>query len=199
MGGSLRVSVMLLVVTGVACGSASGADLFSDDGSSPGSGGQQPRGGSGGLATGGSSGGGPLTGGGSGGLLARGGSGGQLASGGTSGSGGTPMQDDEVTCGDVRCPTNNFCCVLDNVNPSCRGDGSECSGSQFDCDGSDDCQNGQRCCARVVAMPDGKTFLDSECRDDCPGGMTMCDGNSSCSDGRDCITSTVVPAYRVCL
>jgi hypothetical protein len=208
--GGCRVALTWIAVLVVACGSASGGDLFSGDSDAGtagkgGSGGQVQSGGTGGVGASGGSGGQPVTGGSGGSTAGSGGStagmgGGPAGSGGViAGTGGSNTDPGTVACGDSECDSNQFCCMLDNVNPSCRGDGSECSGSQLDCDDSNDCTNGQRCCGRLVATADGKTFLDANCRSDCPGGMTLCSEGSSCSDGRQCLTSTIVDAYRVCL
>lgn len=83
---------------------------------------------------------------------------------------------DGVACGPDTCDAHHQCC-LDLFNPPrCIAAGDVCPGTAALCDGSEDCQAGDRCCA------DGDTvFCDAACdryacRDaaDCPSTAPNC-------------------------
>jgi hypothetical protein len=87
---------------------------------------------------------------------------------------------DGVVCGTMTCTSALVCCVDLLSPPHCIFEIGVCSGILALCDGSEDCQPGDRCCA------DGDTlFCDASCdryacRDaaDCPSTAPNC-----CPDG----------------
>jgi hypothetical protein len=88
---------------------------------------------------------------------------------------GAPIGDG-VACGSDACDAHHQCC-LDLFNPPrCIAAGDVCPGTAALCDGIEDCQAGDRCCA------DGDTvFCDAACdryacRDaaDCPSTAPSC-------------------------
>ena len=77
---------------------------------------------------------------------------------------------DGVACGSVTCGVGKQCC-FDLLDPpgQCRDAGDVCPGTSALCDGSEDCQAGDRCCA------DGDTvFCDAAC------------DHYACQDTADC-------------
>jgi hypothetical protein len=76
---------------------------------------------------------------------------------------------DGVTCGAKRCGPAEQCCVDAADRPDCAAAGEACPGDAALCDGSEDCQMGDRCCA------DGDTaFCDATCN------------HYACADAADC-------------
>jgi hypothetical protein len=83
---------------------------------------------------------------------------------------------DGVVCGAATCDASHQCC-LDQLNPPrCIAAGDVCPGTSALCDGSEDCQAGDRCCA-----DGGTVFCDAACdryacRDaaDCPSTAPNC-------------------------
>ena len=92
---------------------------------------------------------------------------------------------DGVGCGSASCAVGLQCCD-DTFNlPRCLAAGDACQGTSALCDGREDCQAGDRCCA------DGDTaFCDAACDryachdpDDCPSTAPNCCGASAGSAG----------------
>lgn len=76
---------------------------------------------------------------------------------------------DGVACGATSCDATQQCC-LDLFNPArCIAAGDACAGISALCDGSEDCQPGDRCCA-----DGGTAFCDASC------------GEYACRDAADC-------------
>jgi hypothetical protein len=80
-----------------------------------------------------------------------------------------PLTGDGVVCGSATCGPTQQCCV-DHINPErCIAADDICPGDAALCDGSEDCQAGDRCCA------DGDTvFCDGSC------------SRHACQDASDC-------------
>jgi hypothetical protein len=83
---------------------------------------------------------------------------------------GTPPDAQTVACGDAGCNVGTQqCCVDPAGGMQCGSAGEVCRGISALCDGPDDCQPGDRCCA------DGNTvFCDQACDHD------------ACQVDRDC-------------
>jgi hypothetical protein len=76
---------------------------------------------------------------------------------------------DGVGCGGETCDATQQCCVDLFNGAHCRAAGEVCPGTAALCDGREDCQAGDRCCA------DGDTvFCDASC------------GHEACLDAADC-------------
>jgi len=73
---------------------------------------------------------------------------------------GTPPDAQSVACGDAGCNVGTEQCCVDPASDrmQCGSAGDVCPGSSALCDGPDDCQHGDQCCA------DGSTvFCDKAC------------------------------------
>jgi hypothetical protein len=76
---------------------------------------------------------------------------------------------DGVVCGSATCDVTQQCCLYVFSQPTCIAAGDVCPDTSALCDGVEDCQAGDRCCA------DGKTvFCDATC------------GDYACRDAADC-------------
>ena len=83
---------------------------------------------------------------------------------------------DGVVCGAVTCDTTQQCC-LDLFNPPrCLAAGELCPGTTALCDGIEDCQASDRCCADDDAVFCDATCDRYACRDagDCPSTRPNC-------------------------
>lgn len=84
---------------------------------------------------------------------------------------GTPPDAQSVACGDASCNVGTEQCCVDPASDrmQCGSAGDLCPGTSALCDGPDDCQHGDQCCA------DGSTvFCDKAC------------GHQACQFDRDC-------------
>src|ERR1041384_1214178 len=71
---------------------------------------------------------------------------------------GTPPGAQSVACGDAGCTVGTQQCCVEESEMRCASAGELCPGTSALCDGPDDCQSGDRCCA------DGSTvFCDKAC------------------------------------
>jgi hypothetical protein len=89
---------------------------------------------------------------------------------------GTPRGDAGVECQDATCDAAQQCCV-DGVNPPrCIAVGVVCQGTSALCDGVDDCQLGDLCCADGHTVTCDKTCRDFACHSgaDCPATVPNC-------------------------
>lgn len=142
---------------------------------------------------------------------AMGGTGG--TTGGAGGTGGTSVGT--THCGLKTCSVaSQSCCFGDNVQPYCykKGtfNGCKCSGvlcekAIVDCDGPEDCDAGQVCCATKGVT--GSHFDRLTCTKYCQGGLTgsageVChlNGSSTCTNGKACATDPRLPpgGYGLC-
>lgn len=93
---------------------------------------------------------------------------------------------DGVACGSMSCGPTEQCCV-DLFQPTgCIAAGDICPGTGALCDGVEDCQAGDRCCA------DGETlFCDATC------GAYACQDDADCpSTARSCCPDDTTPWGR---
>ncbi|MBX3183655.1 MAG: hypothetical protein KIT72_05990 [Polyangiaceae bacterium] len=179
-----------------------------------GSGGAGAVGGSGGAAggtagVGGTSGG--AAGGGAGGVGA-GGAGGVAGSGATGGSGGSvgPVTN-AIACGGEVCNSaqNEYCCAIKGTDFSCKSSRNACSCGiacsdlvRLECDGREDCGNGQQCCYERYTAQAAST----KCLDKCDSMIgvvsrsEVCrlDGGGACSSGTCQPHSELPPGYGTC-
>jgi hypothetical protein len=97
------------------------------------------------------------------------------------------------------CALPTHCCFT-NYSAERVGncDTAACTWGTIDCDGPEDCANGQRCCAHVIMDPDnGITGYKLACQTDAcgaaPANVELCHGGSTaagtCDDGRACVSA----------
>ncbi len=192
--------------------SAGSGGSGSSSGGTAGSGGAS--GGAGGSVSGGAGGSAGATGGTGGSAGATGGTGGSAgATGGAGGSGGVPGTG-SVKCGQKTCAVaSQSCCFGENVTPycykkdafaGCKCTGTLCEKAVVDCDGPEDCNGGQVCCATKGIT--GKHFDRLSCTTTCKTGLTttaaeVCHLNASgtCPSGMTCASDARLPGgYGLC-
>lgn len=84
--------------------------------------------------------------------------------------------DAGVLCGGTLCDVSQQCCI-DTINlPRCIAVGDVCLGTSALCDGVEDCQAGDRCCADAHMVTCQATCDRFACRDtnDCPSTVPNC-------------------------
>src|SRR5262249_18304969 len=90
-------------------------------------------------------------------------------------------------------PTDECCITQGPVGPRCLSPAMQCAGAAFDCDGPEDCTNGELCCGD----PGGSQCSGGGCGggegvlchtlNDCPGnGFVACCGVSATTRARYC-------------
>lgn len=99
----------------------------------------------------------------------------------TTGSG---MTGTDVFCNNQMCSPNQVCCYS-NVAPTdhCGAKGTCVLDAQLECNGPDDCPNGQ-CCGKKS----GNNWSSTKCEPQCDGGeIVMCFGEpNACGSGEAC-------------
>lgn len=83
---------------------------------------------------------------------------------------------DGVACGMVTCDLTQQCCI-DMSNPArCIAAGDVCPGTSALCDGVEDCQAGDQCCASGSTVSCDPSCEQAVCRDaaDCPSTAPNC-------------------------
>ena len=81
--------------------------------------------------------------------------------------------DDDIPCGPLIC--GESCCITGGgTTHAC--DVAVCGGTQYECDGQEDCQAGEDCCTNGT-----NTFCAAE--GSCP--QEVCHNTSTCTDGDD--------------
>jgi len=111
----------------------------------------------------------------------------------TGGTGGTPPVN-AIACTDgVVCTGQEICCISEqgpsNFEATCTL-AAGCADVQAECDGSDDCPEGEICCGHYQS-PSGD-YTDIECQPTCEGNneLEMCFGSpATCLDGNVCAQS----------
>jgi hypothetical protein len=99
-----------------------------------------------------------------------------------------------VPCGATACDnTTQECCVSLNGGASTCVDRGTCQGAALSCTGSDNCGDGEVCCATF-----GATGATATCQDSCSGGggggggggfgggIQLCSSDSDCTNGEVC-------------
>ncbi len=198
MAGALRCWALLLATAAAACTNDFDSFAFAGAGASgatAGSGGAGAAGGNAGSA--GDSSGGAASGGVSG--TGTGGTGtGGSASGGTSSSGGAT--GGTVVCeGNTPCALSTSMCCYRFSGPNCQSKDANCGGgADITCDGPEDCEGGEVCCARFAG---GGFLIEMQCLSagDCGGGRrVVCKPDQpKCPDQTQCEKLNQLP-YAVC-
>lgn len=77
---------------------------------------------------------------------------------------------DGVLCGSNRCALSDQCCLYEPGEPTCIAAGSACPDAAALCDGIEDCQDGDLCCADGNTVACDRTCHTWACLDgdDCP-------------------------------
>lgn len=156
------------------------------NGGNAGSGGTFSTGGNGGNATGGNG---------------TGGNAGNGGSTGTTGTGGNPGGP-SVACDDLACPLpDKNCCKNYNEPAACIAPGDDCTyGVPLACDGPEDCQSGEVCCAKTYTKGLGDAYEYTSCAATCTGKdyRVVCGASGQCPQGLTCGTSEMLPPYLDC-
>ena len=85
---------------------------------------------------------------------------------------------DGVACGTATCDASHQCCVDSENPPRCIAASDVCPGTAALCDGAEDCQPGDRCCADRNTVFCDASCSQYACRDaaDCPSTEPNCCG-----------------------
>jgi hypothetical protein len=88
---------------------------------------------------------------------------------------GTPAAPDGVKCGSAPCDPTQQCCLY-STGPSCIAASDVCPEASALCDGAEDCQLGDRCCADSDTVACDETCASYACqdKDDCPTTQPNC-------------------------
>lgn len=188
MAGALRCWALLLATAAAACTNDFDSFAFAGAGASGATAGTSGAGAAGGNAGSAGSSGGAASGGVSG--TGTGGS----ATGGTTASGGT------VVCeGNTPCALSTSMCCYRFSGPNCQSKDANCGGgADITCDGPEDCEGGEVCCARFAG---GGFLIEMQCLSagDCGGGRrVVCKPDQpKCPDQTQCENLNQLP-YAVC-
>jgi hypothetical protein len=101
-----------------------------------------------------------------------------------------PLQCDGFTCAGEK----PYCCQYSDRRGACVGANDTCGGRRLSCNSTDDCRNGDVCCADTA----GST---TTCRPagTCGGGSlhAVCDDANPCQGGQSCVSEPLFD-LRVC-
>lgn len=119
----------------------------------------------------------------------------------TTGAGGSPPGA-TVVCGAMSCALpGDYCCENYNEPAECLAAGATCVyGVPLHCDGPEDCDQGEVCCADVLKLGQMESFTLVQCATTCSGmdHRVVCGASGVCPQGDTCTTSDVLPPYLDC-
>jgi len=123
------------------------------------------------------------------------GTGGQAGAGGATGSAGV------LDCAGTDCfvSQGQECCYALSAGwGQCKDQGTACYGTRVRCDGPEDCDTGQVCCARLAS--NGQSYTQVQCRSSCASSeFEVCTSNPKvCPTSTSCLKSALLPAVSVC-
>jgi hypothetical protein len=103
-----------------------------------------------------------------------------------------------VQCGSASCAVSDGheCCYAASIQ--CKAQGTSCYGTRVRCDGPEDCENGQLCCARLTT--NGGSYSQIFCRNSCASNETEVCGTDPkvCANPTSCQKSVLLSAVNVC-
>jgi hypothetical protein len=110
----------------------------------------------------------------------------------------------------VTCETENSCdlssdyCCVSNGNFQCQDENDSCTpGTDVFCDGPEDCDNGDVCCAQVNGSFTFVSALEcrpeNECQQFFNRFITCGSSPSVCPNGTNCGPGTLLQKYQFCI
>lgn len=101
-----------------------------------------------------------------------------------------------VECGETDCPAARQYCCATKGEVACRDKDKNCPGASRDCDGPEDCNHGEICCAQTQMMGGFRSTCTSA--PECKGGAPLCHRTSDCAGGSCCPQTLLLMTVGVC-